>query len=104
MSGDILVPALRGQKGRQIDPKLDLWKYFEIAWLYDHIRFFVCGMHVDAYMNYNLVKTAWRKMDGSGFTGPKQLKWPKLKPFLIYLKMKRSGLHGFQNWVHKLFV
>ena len=35
-------------------------------------------MHVDAYMNYNLVKTAWRKMDGSGFTGPKQLKWPKL--------------------------
>ena len=42
MSGDILVPELRGQKGRQIDPKLDLWKYFEIAWLYDHIRFFVC--------------------------------------------------------------
>ena len=42
MSGDILVPELRDQKGHQIDAKLDLWKYFEIAWLYDHIRFVVC--------------------------------------------------------------
>ena len=38
-------------------------------------------MHVDAYMNYNLVKTAWRKMDGSGFTGPKQLKMVKIETF-----------------------
>ena len=41
----------------------------------------MCGMHVDAYMNYNLVKTAWRKMDGSGFTGLKQLKMVKIETF-----------------------
>ena len=38
MSGKILVPDLQGQKGCQIDPKWDLWVYFEIGWLYDHTR------------------------------------------------------------------
>ena len=41
----------------------------------------MCGMHVDAYMNYNMMKTAWQKMDGSGFTGPKQLKMVKIETF-----------------------
>ena len=40
MSGKNLVPDIQGRKGGQMDPKWDLWVYFEIGWLYDHIRFF----------------------------------------------------------------
>ena len=79
MSGDILVPELRGQKGRKIDPKLDLWKYFEIAWLYDHIRFFVCVV----CMWMHIWTTIWWQLHGEKWMvrGPKKLKMVKIETF-----------------------
>ena len=38
ISGNSLVPDFQVRKVCQIDPKWDLWVYFEIGWLYEHIR------------------------------------------------------------------